>query len=353
MSRGKTVMLSWAALLFAVCPQAAKAQFSTFNVDGRAHGVAVSGHYLLVAVSPPGNYGLHVVDISNPATPVLVRTVSVGVSAFPKDVAVVGNEALVTVWGGGIVILDITDPVNPVVTSGIGACSQSPQDVELRGNLFAVCCPGHHSVPTRLMDGYLMFFDRTRSPQFVSRYRNEVSLLPSSVEIANSHAFVIWQFPGTPETELEVLDINDPSVPRVLSSYSGTRANVLEVVDNYLLLAGGSDGLQVLDVSDRTNPTFVASAPVPGAVFGHITIDSSLAFVSSGWSGLTIVNIDDITAPYVIGTFAAPYYVGSIAVHGGHVYVANDVEDVQFMRIDDVVPVETQTWGATKSLFRN
>ncbi|WP_040307733.1 IPT/TIG domain-containing protein, partial [Agarivorans albus] len=67
------------------------------------------------------------------------------------------------------------------------------------------------------------------------------------------------------EHGLEIYDITLPSRPLRLSQLRTEQAvNSLVVVDNLVFLASDSDGLQVVDVTEPTNPLLIESYPVPG-----------------------------------------------------------------------------------------
>jgi hypothetical protein len=74
--------------------------------------VALSGHYAFVGGGTGAHQGLEVLDVSNPAAPVKVG----GVSFLPERMAVSGN-ILVVAGPQTVLVMDITDPANPVTLS--------------------------------------------------------------------------------------------------------------------------------------------------------------------------------------------------------------------------------------------
>ena len=79
-----------------------------------AQGVAVSGSYAYVA-----DYysGLQVVDITTPASPVIVGSVDTPDRA--NDVSVSGGYAYVADWASGLQVIDITTPASPVIVGSV------------------------------------------------------------------------------------------------------------------------------------------------------------------------------------------------------------------------------------------
>jgi hypothetical protein len=90
----------------------------TYNTSGTAYGVTVSGKYAYVADFTPG---LHIIDISNPASPSLAGTYDTSSGAV--GVTVSGKYAYVADAAGGLVVVNVFSPsalslVGAYVTSG-------------------------------------------------------------------------------------------------------------------------------------------------------------------------------------------------------------------------------------------
>jgi len=86
------------------------------GIAGRGYlmGCAFSGHYMYI----PSWFSLMVVDISDPANCHLVRNLSFGFPAADADsVAVSGNRLFLGGKGGGLRILDISEPRSPVIVA--------------------------------------------------------------------------------------------------------------------------------------------------------------------------------------------------------------------------------------------
>ena len=62
----------------------------------------------------------------------------------------------------------------------------------------------------------------------------------------------------------------------------------MDVSGGFAYAAAGSTGLQVVDVSDRTNPTVVASGDTPSNA-NDVKVVGNLAYVADGAAGLQII----------------------------------------------------------------
>ena len=70
----------------------------------------------------------------------------------------------------------------------------------------------------------------------------------------------------------------------------------LQVVDNIVYVANGNSGLQIIDVSDPTNPTFKRSYDTSGTAV-DVWIENNYAYVADGDSGLQIIDLFAEIAP--------------------------------------------------------
>lgn len=99
-------------------------------------------------------------------------------------------------------------------------------------------------------------------------------------------------------------------------------ANGVAVNGNYAYVAAGSAGLQVVDVTNRSNPQIVASLSLPGNE-NDVRLLANFAYIAAGSSGLHVVDITNPLAPVLRGTFSTSGTALDVAVRGNTAYVAN------------------------------
>lgn len=99
-------------------------------------------------------------------------------------------------------------------------------------------------------------------------------------------------------------------------------ANAVAVNGNYAFVAAGAAGLQVVNVSDRSNPVIVASLGLTGNA-NDVRLLSNLAYVAAGSSGLEVVDITDPLAPVLRGTLGTGNTALEVTVRGTTAYIAN------------------------------
>ncbi len=99
-------------------------------------------------------------------------------------------------------------------------------------------------------------------------------------------------------------------------------ANEVAVNGNYAFVAAGGSGLQVVNVSDRTNPTIVGSLALPGNA-NDVKLLGTTAYVASGTAGLQVVDVSVPTAPVLRGTLGTAGNAVTVTVRGTLAYIAN------------------------------
>ena len=109
------------------------------------------------------------------------------------------------------------------------------------------------------------------------------------------------------EGGLQVVDISDASEPAVLSTLDtdGLAFDVaLSSDSNTVYLADESNGLQIIDVSDRSNPGYIGNFLTEGYAIGiELSGDGSIAYVADV-SSLQIIDVSNAQSPNLLGSFA-------------------------------------------------
>ncbi|MBU0503674.1 MAG: hypothetical protein KKG43_04710 [Candidatus Omnitrophica bacterium] len=209
--------------------------------------------YAFVAAGPDG---FQVVDISNPANPSLVRTLSLG-GGIAYGVYARAIYAFVACGSAGLKIINISNPGNPSLLWTYNTSGTS-RGVYVRGR-FAYVADG---------DQGLNIVNISIAPLFFS---------PSS---------------------------------RATVATGGTCYNVY-LRGNYAYVACGTAGLKVIDISNINNdfftPTVVATYATSPDDATDVQISGDYAYVSCSTSGnkgkVKIVNIIDPTAPALSGEY--------------------------------------------------
>ncbi|NCR00145.1 MAG: hypothetical protein GPJ11_11905, partial [Microcystis aeruginosa L211-101] len=246
-----------------------------YDTSGYAWDVQIAGNYAYVADYYPG---LQIIDISNPATPTLKGNYHT--SGYAAGVQIVGNYAYVADGYLGLQIIDISNPATPTPkgnyhTSGYAA------GVQIAGNYAYVA------------DGYLglqiIDISNPATPTLKGNY--DTSDYAWDVQIVGNYAYVADYYSG-----LQIIDISNPATPTLKGNYhtSGYAVGV-QIVGNYAYVADGYLGLQIIDISNPATPTLKGNYDTSGWSYG-VQVVGNYAYVADG-DGVQILDVSDFTNP--------------------------------------------------------
>lgn len=293
------------------------------SLTGYPYRIKVTGNYAYVAnsTSNPGG-GINVVDISVPASPQLVSTYA-GYADY-----VTGNAQVVAFTGSSLpcTILDISDPVNPVLAYTY-PLPISTLDVAVAGNY---AYTGNNGF--RVFD----ITDKTHPVQ-VGYDSNDGAL----VELVDDKAVFIRES-MTANNPVMIMDISNPAAPSKLGEYMApVMTNDLAIKgQHYAFIACWWDGFRVVNFQDPENPALVAhkfgwfNGAVPGVDYCYVQalclkgdylylIDYQ-PFEAEDTRGLYIFDVTDPTNPIKISRYTG--YVSKcydIDVVGDFAYIAD------------------------------
>ncbi len=250
-------------------------QVGSYDTDGVAWGIQLVGDHAYIADE---ENGLVIIDVSNPNFPVLVGSLDTDDEAL--KVAVVGDRAFIADNRNGLVVADISIAANPQES-------------------------GHFDTAGMVMD----------------------------LELADSYVYVCNN------DKIFILEQSDISHPKHVGFYqasgNGAGEGVHVAVDgSYAYLANGEAGLQVLDVSNPSDPTLVGGQDTAGLAL-DIFLDGDHAYVVDGENGLVIMDISNPTLPQQVGHYDTNDIARRIVVRDGLAYVGDRFEDLQIIDVSN------------------
>jgi len=149
------------------------------------------------------------------------------------------------------------------------------------------------------------------------------------VAIAGDYAYVADGYSG-----LQVIDISDPTAPSYAGSYLTWQwCRGVAISGNYAYVADYSSGLHVIDISDPTAPSYAGSYDTPGNALG-VAISGDYAYVADE-STFQVIDISAPTAPSYAGSYDTPNFALGVAISGDYAYVAYSVAGLQVIDISD------------------
>jgi hypothetical protein len=173
----------------------------------------------------------------------------------------------------------------------------------------------------------------------------ELKLYPFEVTLAGSYdtpgtAYGVvtsgdYAYVADRASGLQVIDISDPTNPSSAGNYDtpGSAYDVA-VAGDYAYVADDVSGLQVIDISDPTNPSSAGSYNTPGSAY-TVAVSGDYAYVGDGTSGLRVIDISDPTNPSSAANYDTPGTAWGVDISGDYAYVADRASGLQVIDISD------------------
>ncbi len=301
------------------------------TIRGIAFQHTFHGTFAMVAT---GKGGLRIIDISNPPNPVEI-------AAFTEieevmSVATTRTLAFLTgsskTSGENIFIIDTSNPTSPELVGGYDPDGYAfVLDVAVKGDFAFVA---HNENGLLILD-----VSNPAEPLFHA----EVSTLPGyarSIEISNNFAYVASSGEG-----LRIFDISNPAEPILvgLKSFSAV-SHHLTVFEKTVYVTLGLLGCNSFDVTDPANPVFLARVIPPGYCYQAAARDGQLG-TASYEGGMHLYDVTIPQSPFELGNIETPGRTSDLAAFGNFLMAID--YDHQRLRIIDITDPSLPTESLT------
>ncbi|MCH8806431.1 MAG: hypothetical protein IH986_10125 [Planctomycetes bacterium] len=298
----------------------------------KAHirGLVVSGNYVYVGYDP--DHTLHIVDVSNPKSP--LRVGAVGVIAIRR--VIVSGDFAFLMAGVGLVIIDVSDPTAPFEIHR-RYLSGEELDMAHSGHLLYVL---NEVVSIRSIE-YIDVSDPA-APQTVATHR--AGVWAARIHVRAGRAMLV---------HADGLDIYDVSIPQNFPTFLGgffqtdRRYNegALGYSGGHVLLPLIQGGLRTVDVSDPATPTSVGVYETPGGI-GDLAVSGSYAYVGGTMPDLRILDISDPAQPTQVAEFRLQEPGGGGVTIDGPILYLGTRRALHVLSIAD--PVAPEHWASVE-----
>jgi len=258
--------------------------------------------------------GLRIVDVSDPYSPA-----EIGFHDTPGRtyaVEVLDNYAYLADGRDGLRIIDVSDPTAPFEVGLV--------DTPMFAWGLAIDYP--HIYVTDRWGGLRVIDASVRTSPieigFVDTPRQALGV------VLNGDIAYVADFGGG----LRVIDISVPSAPIEVDALEIGYTFGLAAEDGYLYVAGGEEGLLVFDVSIPISPVEVGSSATTGLA-RSLALMEGYAFVTGDLAGIHIIDVIDPTDPIWTATIDTPGRALSVATDTGFAYVADHEGGLRVIRI--------------------
>ncbi len=322
-------------------------QIASLTTSGYCRGVSADGNLVCAGNLYDGGY--QVIDISRPATPVVVATQKYTMYNESWNVVLMGKRLCVLDYFSGIGFFDLSSPKRPAMTgfyltpSSIVAVARQDQTAYAAGELSGLRVVDI-SDPLRLRPlaatsifrgvhglavsgGYAYVTDRWSVRVFdiqnPSQPRQVQAIqipggVPRTVVVKGSLAYLTADHAG-----LYIIDVSDPKAARHLGSYPMPRFTYgLDVAGDFVYLANSDTGFHIIDIKDSSSPKLQGSIKLQGEPCG-VALQGKYAYVACGPSGLQVVDISDPARPRQVGSCTTEDFANGVAISGNFAYVTD------------------------------
>lgn len=270
--------------------------------------VAIAGGYVYLALAPGA---LLVADIADPAEPRLLSYLSI--PTYVKNLQVTGNLVYLANGNRGVAVVDVTDRTAPRLL-----------EVYKVGSLVTdVAVAGDQLLATDVYEGGLHVLAVQAEGRLAAAGVYRTPGMTQRVAADDHYAYLAAGSQG----DITVADTADPLNPMGLGFFSTPEPIVDISVHGDWLYAYSRHAVQVLNISDRTQPV-AASAYEWGQNARVVAVHELIAFVDDGHGLICVYDVSVPGAPQPVGMLASSTPIYDATVVDGLVLAAAGREGV-------------------------
>jgi hypothetical protein len=301
--RVSLLVLAWAsaAPLWALDLDLQLAGRENHVVEGH---VVISGDHAYVSSTdwPPTNE-FDIYDVRDPAHPTLTRQLATTgwLYGLPLSPHFTYTPDANETW----MVSDVSQPDGPQPVGGYKTIAAASGTAVVGTYAFAI----DQAMTLQIID-----IRNPALPQAVGSYHSSSGF--RMVAVAGTTACLVAN-----GEDLLFLDVSDPSNPVPRGTLAGFGDATSLALYSHYVLVGGSDSLQVIDITDPTHPQLTAKCRAYHAYVLSLSVDGQHACLGDAWGRLGLVDLSDPANPKLEGVSASVgYYTSGAAMAGGYAY---------------------------------
>ncbi len=296
-----------------------------------AQDLFIANNYLFVSLM---SGSLEIIDISNPEE---ITEDSIAASYQNEGLAnkvsrVAGNTAYVGFDQAGLYVLDITDINNPVHEPAWEYTATGAKSIAL-DTVQKTAYITDDQIGLQKID----VADPSNMSQ-LAEFDTPADVI--SIDIAGDYAYALDDAVGdTPENEgLRILKISiiNQAIEFTLSGFVATpgKAGDVCVFGENAYVADGENGLQIINILDKTAPETRPPMETPGTATG-VFVNSGFTYIADGEAGLSIVDTGNPAEPELFDPFDTAGYANDVFIDEDFAYVADGENGLVIINVSD------------------
>jgi len=235
-----------------------------------ADGLAISNNYAYLAYNEQIS-ALRIINISNPLFPELSGQLS---SSFTwiRGMEISGKYLYMT-GDSGLTIVDISDPANPIITGTYNMFGLQAHDVFIQNDTNAFIS---HYIQNLFTSGFAIINVKTPTSSTLSSLCT-TTVAPIKIEVNGNYAYL-----ANGDSGIQIANIENSAAPTIVSTCRiGGYVSNIKIVNNYIFATVRDKGFYVINAANPLSPIIVDSFLVNlDANFNYIDIQGQNAFIT-------------------------------------------------------------------------
>ena len=322
------------------CPSVIGSSLQSFSlVSSQKWGLELKNNMC----APAGDYNAYIMAKTVQSGPLyLYQQIQITVSETQFDPEIIGSitdlpqglywhvtikdtiYAYASMVQKGILIFNISDLNNPVYLGGIAPPGGigGTRDIEIKGNIALVA----------LDEGgiRILLLDDPENPIW-----SEAIWKGDDVFVVKIQGDYVYTA-GIKKDMFYILDISDPSIIDQKGSVKLESVPVdLAVYGNYAYVPDWEKGLKVIDISDPSAPCVVSALDFGGVTTTNVAYKNNVCYIAMFPNDLYAINVENPFEPEIINSLPG-IGMGFIVIHGNYAYTsANPPDYIRIVNISD------------------
>jgi len=278
---------------------------SQVETPGTAEDIVIAPDRAGLAYVADGNAGLQVVDITDPLNPVIIgNTLTPG---YAVGVALLGSTVFVADSGAGVQAVNVSVADDPTIIDA----------VDTPGSAVDIALTATHAYVADSSHGVRVIDIGTPSNMFEVGMQDTLTA-STGIDVSGAYAYV-----ADGDRGMVILQASDPSNPWIIDGIKGRAPDAASKIDYALGRAYVTDpdeGLFIIDVTDPYSPADLGSIGTIGEA-GDVDRMGIFAYVGSG-EGMQLIDIADPVNPMAIGNVVVPAEARGLFIDRYYAYIA-------------------------------
>ena len=294
----------------------------SFSTADSAYSLKISGNIVYVATEA----GIELVNVSNPASPQSIARIATDNPVYGLQVS---GSTLLTAGSGSaypyhqLQFLNFSDSSNPFVMGSFDtdSAAYNVQLVDTTAYL-ASGVAGLYLIDVSSFNGAYLNSVYYSNGDFVYDVQVVGNLAYLAVNSASGNA------------SLQIVDVSNTSNPVEIARLNMDDAYDVQVVGTSAYVADGAAGLKIVDVSDSYNPRLLGSYNTDGTAYG-VQVIGHTVYIADGNAGLTVLDSRNLSSPVFKGKYVLSSDARVVQVVATNAYVAATDSGLQVVSVSE------------------